>query len=180
MKYKRYFQPGGMFFFTLVTYKRRKLFVDERSIDLFNASVQYVQIKHPFEMDAYCICPDHIHMIWTLPEDEVDYPTRLRLLKSHFSHHYIDGDRLIVSESRKKNGEKDIWQRRYWEHFIRDEDDYLRHLEYIHYNPVKHGLVNAPALWRYSSFSEYVEQGLYPVEWGNQDEMEYIDNAGHE
>lgn len=180
MKYQRYFQPGGTFFFTIVTYKRRKIFISEKTINLFNESVKCVQQRHPFEIQAFCICPDHIHMIWKLPEDDVDYPTRLRLIKSHFSHHYNDKNRFGLPESRIKKGEKTIWQRRYWEHFIRNEEDFSRHIEYIHFNPVKHGLVDSPILWKFSSFSDFVQQGLYPADWGENSSMDYLNKYDYE
>ncbi len=180
MQYRRYFQPGGTYFFTVVTYSRRKIFIQEKAFDLFNESICYVQGRKPFNINAFCVCPDHIHMIWTLPENDADYPTRWRLIKSYFSHHCKEGESLEISKSGVKKYGKQVWQHRYWEHFIRNEEDYSRHVEYIHFNPVKHGLASSPSLWKYSSFQDYVSQGLYPVEWGTKEEMGYLDKFGNE
>jgi putative transposase len=110
------------------------------------------------------VLPDHVHMIWTLPEGDSDYPTRWRLIKSGFTHALPDagGNQL----SRQLKGERCVWQRRYWEHFIRDDQDLLRHVEYIHYNPVHHGLTKTPGEWPYTSFHRFVQRGLYPADWG--------------
>jgi putative transposase len=138
MEYKRYFQPGGTYFFTIVTCNRRKIFVDERAFQLFHESIDSVQRNHPFQIVAYCICPDHVHMIWTLPPDDSDYPTRWRLLKSYFSKNWTSVENIQMTSSRSNKNEKMVWQRRYWEHHIKDEIDLKNHIEYVHYNPVKH------------------------------------------
>ncbi len=106
-------------------------------------------------------------MIWTLPEKDADYSMRWRLIKSYFSHQY-KGQIELISDVRKAKGERAVWQRRFWEHWIRDEDDYARHFDYIHYNPVKHGLVMSPGEWKHSSFQEYVKKGVYPADWGGE------------
>ncbi len=180
MQFRRYFLPGGTYFFTVVTYNRRKIFIREEAFDLFNESICYVQGRRPFNINAFCICPDHIHMIWTLPENDADYPTRWRLIKSYFSHHYQEGESLGISKSGAKVYGKNVWQHRYWEHFIRNEEDYSRHVEYIHFNPVKHGLASSPSSWEHSSFLDYVSQGLYPLKWGMGEEMRYLDKFGNE
>jgi putative transposase len=115
---------------------------------------------------AYVILPDHIHAIWTLPEGSGDYSTRWRLVKSYFTRSYRRSDTTLISDSRRKKGEQGVWQRRFWEHLIRDEADLLHHVEYIHYNPIKHGYIHSLKEWRDSSFLSYVEDGLYPLNWG--------------
>jgi putative transposase len=111
-------------------------------------------------------------MIWSLPESDSDYPTRWRLIKSHFTRHW-DGVRGIsIPDSRQRKGERAVWQRRYWEHLIRDDVDLKRHVEYIHYNPVKHGLVRAPVEWKHSSFHTFVKEGLYTSDWGAEEGFE--------
>ncbi len=123
MKYKRYFQPGGTYFFTVVTCNRRKIFVDEHEFQLFHQAIDYVQRNHPFQINAYCICPDHVHMIWTLSDNDSDYPTRWRLIKSNFSRNWTFKENIQITSSRTKKHERMVWQRRYWEHYIKDEID---------------------------------------------------------
>jgi putative transposase len=171
MNYRRAIVPGGTFFFTVVTYYRQKLFDSNENIDLLREAFRFVMQNHPFKIVAIVVLPDHIHCIWTLPEDDGDYPTRWRLIKNHFSHHFTLEPEFTLSNSQKSKGEKAIWQRRYWEHLIRDEDDLRKHVEYIHYNPVKHGLVKSPVDWLYSSFHQYVRQGLYSADWGADEVM---------
>ena len=166
MKYRRVYIRGGTYFFTLVTYERQPLFQPKESIDLLFDALQYTTTRLPFEIVAYVILPDHMHFIWALPEGSDDYSTRWRLIKSYFTRHYKQKGRAGVSESRKKKMEQDIWQRRFWEHLIRDTIDLSRHVEYIHYNAIKHGYVNSLMEWEHSSFIQYVRDGLYPPNWG--------------
>jgi len=180
MKYIRFFQEGGTYFFTAVTFNRRKIFNTELNCNFFHQAVEKVCEKHPFEVIAYCICPDHIHMIWTLPQDNSDYPTRWRLIKSYFSRKLNDPEDHALSQSRMSKGEKNIWQRRYWEHYIKDETDLKNYIEYIHYNPVKHHYAKSPISWKDSSFSDYVNEGLYDRNWGNNERMNYLDKFGKE
>ena len=136
--------------------------------------------QHPFKIDAFVLLPEHLHCIWTLPQDDDNFSTRWRLVKSYFSRHcesrYQDG----VSVSRKKRKGQLIWQNRFWEHVIRDDDDFARHVDYIHYNPVKHGLVRSPKDWEYSSFKRYVQAGMYDELWGVGQEILFTDHIGNE
>ncbi len=166
MKYRRSFLPGGTFFFTLITYRRRPIFSPPEAIDLLWNAFGYTMQRMPFTVVANAILPDHLHFIWTLPADSSDYSTRWRLIKSHFTRNWWAGETTSENASRVKKGEKDVWQRRFWEHLIRDERDLTRHVEYIHFNPVKHGLVSSPSEWKYSSFLRYVQDGMYPMDWG--------------
>ena len=165
MRYKRFFQPGGTFFFTVVTYNRQVIFSDEPTIKILWDAVDYVKNHHPFEIFCYSILSDHLHMIWILPEGDSDYPMRWRLIKSHFTRNWKNGRRLPVSTSRQKKKEQGVWQRRYWEHTIQDDNDLVRHVEYIHYNPVKHQLVSSPNDWHHSSFHDFVKNGFYSKDW---------------
>jgi putative transposase len=115
------------------------------------------------------LLPDHLHCIWTLPEQDHDYPTRWKKIKTLFSKSYLKGGGTTgeVSQSMTNKGEVGIWQRRYWEHTIYDEKDLDHHIEYIHYNPIKHGLVESTLDWPWSSFHRYVNMGLFPEEWGS-------------
>ena len=153
MQYRRAFVPGATFFFTVVTARRRPLFDDAAACDLLRQAFRHVAKQHPFTVNAIVVLPDHLHCLWTLPPGDAGYPTRWRLIKTRVTQHYGAGNAL--------------WQPRYWEHLIRDETDYRQHVEYIHYNPVKHGYVTHPSEWPYSSFRRYVKEGLVPAEWGN-------------
>ena len=119
-------------------------------------------------------------MIWELPKGDVDFSNRMRLVKSFFSHHVNESYKNLKTESRMKKGELAVWQRRFWEHMIRDEDDLLHHVEYIHYNPVKHGLGTSPKDWLFSSFHDFVNQDLYDEDWGTISDMRYLDKFGNE
>ncbi|WP_298441983.1 transposase [uncultured Ferrimonas sp.] len=151
MQYRRAFQSGGCYFFTLVSHQRRTDLLLPQWPRLKEALL-ITQRQRPFTIDALCVMPDHLHLMLTLPQDDDDFPTRLRLFKTRFT------KSLNMSER--------IWQRRYWEHLIRDPADYQAHFDYLHYNPVKHGLVTQVADWPYSTFHRYVADGVYPVDWG--------------
>ncbi len=166
MKYHRLYVPGGTYFFTLVTYHRLPIFKSPESVDLFYDALNYTSARMPFESIAYVILPDHLHFVWSLPERSSDYSTRWRLIKSYFTRYYAGKDEAMISASRKQKMEQAVWQRRFWEHLIRDETDLANHIEYIHFNPIKHGYVNCLADWKYSSFLKYVEEGFYPSNWG--------------
>jgi putative transposase len=146
--YRRIFIPGGTYFFTVTLEDRRKRYLTE-NIDAFRRA--YACERHPYETIAIVVLPDHLHCVWTLPPDDHDFPTRWRLLKSHFSRAVAPPD-----EARgRRKGERGIWQRRYWEHAIRDDDDLERHVQYIHGNPVKHGLVKDADDWPHSSWHRW-------------------------
>jgi putative transposase len=166
MKYRRAYLPGGTFFFTLVTYKRRPIFSTPQAVEHLQNAFRYTLSRMPFTVVASVILPDHMHFIWTLPAESSDFSTRWRLIKSHFTRNWHVKDSISENASRVQKGEKDVWQRRFWEHLIRDELDLTRHVEYIHYNPVKHGLVVSPGHWQYSSFRKYVREGQYLLDWG--------------
>jgi putative transposase len=161
--YRRNFIEGGSFFFTVNLTDRRSHLLIKR-IDLLRQSFRYTQSRHPFTIDAVVVLPDHLHAIWTLPSGDADYAVRWRLIKSMFSRGVERVEER--SESRRLKRERGIWQRRYWEHTLRDEGDVGRHCDYIHYNPVKHGYVKSVENWPFSSFRKFVRSGLYPVDWG--------------
>jgi putative transposase len=173
MQYRRIHAPGGTFFFTLVTYECRQVFGEEQTVILLRNAFRSVLQKHPFTIEAAVVLPDHQHMIWRLPENDGDYATRWRLIKSHFTHHWEGNRDIPTSTSRQLKGERAVWQRRYWEHLIRDDRDWQQHVEYIHYNPVKHGLARAPVEWKYSSFHTFVKQGLYSPDWGSGEMIKF-------
>ncbi|MBN1888999.1 MAG: transposase, partial [Thermoflexales bacterium] len=124
--------------------------------------------------------PDHLHCIWTLPEDDSDFSIRWRLIKSAFTRKCNMPQPTVLSSSRQHKGEQAVWQRRFWEHRIRDETDFIRHVEYIHYNPVKHSLVKAPRDWEYSSFHRFVREGAYDQAWGSETGISFEAGIGSE
>lgn len=166
--YRRARIPGGIYFFTLVTFRRRPLFASDQARRCLRQSIAEVRERYPFEMEAICLLPDHLHAIWKLPEGDVAYSQRWNEIKGLFSKHFrtLVGGSGVIARSREQKGEANYWQRRYWEHLIRNETDYRRHLDYLHYNPVKHGLVKRVIDWPWSSFHRCVREGIYPVDWG--------------
>ncbi len=180
MRYRRAKTPGSTYFFTVVTYQRQRIFQDADAVAVLRAAFGDVKASLPFEIDAIALLPDHLHCILTLPEGDADFSTRWRLIKGKFSRRCPMRYQRGQSESRRRKGEKAVWQRRFWEHQIRDETDFARHVDYIHYNPVRHGLVDAPKDWPYSSFHRAVRQGIYPIDWGSNEAIVFPDSVGHE
>ena len=168
LKYRWVFLKGGTYFITIVTYHRVALFINPEARKYLHQAFVDVKSRFPFDMEAVCLLPDHLHVLMCLPEDDADYPMRIREIKRLFTKAYLNniGSGAPRNESRQRKNEAAIWQRRYWEHFIRDENDLNIHIDYIHYNPVKHGWVNAVAEWTWSSFHRYVRLGFYDREWG--------------
>ena len=151
-------------FFTVNLLERNNtLLVDH--IDLLRESIRLCKQKHPFHIDAWVVLPEHMHCIWTLPEGDDDFSNRWKMIKTQFSKGLPKVERR--SKVRIKRGERGIWQRRFWEHAIRHDRDYVAHMDYLHFNPVKHGWVDKVIDWPYSSFHLYVKRGLYPVDWTN-------------
>jgi putative transposase len=160
--YRRNRIPGATYFFTVNPRDRRSgLLVTH--IDALRGAVRDVRQLLPFRIDAWVVLPDHIHCLWTLPEEDSDFPERWRRIKATFSKSLPDIEPQLPIKPRK--GERGIWQRGYWEHTIRDDRDYAAHLDYIHFNPVKHGLAESAGDWPFSSFRRCVAAGLYPADW---------------
>jgi putative transposase len=178
MKYRRAFIPGGSFFFTLVTEQRRPLLASVDAVDVLRMAFRVVRATRPFEIDAIVVLPDHLHCIWTLPPGDADFATRWRLIKTWFTKHCDPALRTTPNRARMSTGQQAIWQHRYWEHALRDETDVSRHIDYIHFNPVKHGHVSSVMEWPHSSFRRFVKDGVYPADWG-QGAMDF-DGVGHE
>ncbi len=160
--YRRANAAGASYFFTVNLADRNGALLTEH-IGSLRAAFQYVHERHPYTTDAIVILPDHLHAIWTLPEGDADFSTRWRLLKTEFTRSLPAGERR--TESRTARGERGIWQRRYWEHMIRNEQDLARHVDYIHINPVKHGYVRRVSDWPHSSFHRFVAAGILPPDW---------------
>jgi putative transposase len=162
--YRRMHQKGGIYFFTVNLLARQNNTLLTTHIEALRAAIKYTKTNHPFIIHAWVVLPEHMHCIWEPPENDDDFATRWRLIKSHFSKAISNTE--YQSPVRKKRGERGIWQRRFWEHCIRDEIDYRQHMDYIHYNPVKHGYVVKPRDWPYSTFQHCVNDGLYDLDWG--------------
>jgi len=160
--YRRNRVPGGTYFFTVTLRNRKSALLVERIEDLRWALISVKREKR-FRMEAWVVLPEHLHMIWTLPPSDADYSGRWRLIKARFSRRLANTE---ISLSRNAKGEYDLWQRRFWEHTLRDEADFARHVDYVHFNPVKHGLVERVCDWPHSSFHRYVRMGTYGFEWG--------------
>ena len=177
-EYRRRKIPGAAYFFTAVTQDRKPILTGENARLCLHKAFQHVQSYHPFQIEAIVLLPEHLHTIWKLPDNDFDYSSRWNWIKRKFTQSFmpdidIDSD---IPESKHKKRERGIWQRRYWEHCIRDEKDFIRHLDYIHYNPVKHGHVRKPKDWEWSSFHRYVKLGWYTMDWGDSDSD--IENIG--
>ena len=164
MEYRRADTQGGTYFFTVNLAERKKTLLTD-NWDLLRGSLMQVKTAYPFKIDAMVILPDHLHVMWTLPPGDADYATRWMLIKSNFSRGIPKDERINASKRKKR--ERGIWQRRYWEHQIRDQNDYSRHLEYIHYNPVKHGYVMNAEDWYHSTLKHCIRQGLVDSGWAS-------------
>jgi putative transposase len=161
VRYRRNLVPGGSFFFTVTLADRRSsILVDH--VGVLRAAFRIARQERPFQIDAIVVLPDHLHAIFTLPPDDADFSGRWRRIKGHFTRQIIAAG---ISVGRHPNGEYALWQRRFWEHTIRDDGDFARHVNYIHFNPVKHGLVTRVRDWPYSSFRLYVRRGLLTEDW---------------
>jgi len=177
-EYRRSLVPGGTYFFTVVTYERKNILIDQKARNLLRDVWKDVSSRHPFEMVAYCILPNHFHVVMTLPENDSNFSIRIREIKRLFTLRYTGDRPNNISESRIKRKESSVWQRRFWEHVIRDENDLNRHIEYIHFNPVIHGLVDRVCDWESSSFHRFVKDGLYEPGWGESVSIDPDRNYG--
>ncbi len=159
-QYHRAISPGGTFFFTLVTHQRKNIFENEYNVQILRDAIKKIKATRPFNIDAMVVLPDHIHCIWKLPEDDFDFSGRWREIK-----------KSVTKSISHHNGYpvKTIWQRRFWEHLITDDKDWRTHMDYIHYNPVKHGYVKSPIDWPWSSFNNAVKKGWYDANWGSSE-----------
>jgi putative transposase len=161
VRYRRNFLPGGTYFFTVTLSERRSTALVDHVGELRDA-FRAARHARPFAVEAIVILPDHLHAIFTLPPDDTDFSGRWRRIKGHFSSALIDAG---IELKRNANGALALWQRRFWEHTIRNDDDFTRHVDYIHFNPVKHGLVSRVCDWPHSSFHRYVREKMLPQDW---------------
>ena len=160
--YRRNRVVGGTYFFTVNLLERKKTLLVDHIDELRNA-ISKVRKQKPFHIDAWVILPEHMHCIWTLPKGDDDYSSRWRAIKTTFSKSLPKTEHL--SKTKVNRNERGIWQHRFWEHTIRDDRDYQTHMDYLHFNPVKHGLVNNVREWEYSTFHHLVKKGIYPENW---------------
>ena len=190
-RFLRYFAPGGTFFFTLVTYQRRPILTLPIARRLLRRSIREVQARRPFTFEGFVLLPDHLHCVMVLPPGDADFSTRWRKIKEGFTRSFLvqsATDRIpgaktpvgriidptislgrvtepAVSPGQARKGLRGVWQQRFWEHAIRDEADFARHMNYIHFNPVKHGLATCPHAWPWSTFPRWVREGVYEADW---------------
>ena len=165
--YRRAFQPGGTFFLTLVTERRAPIFADDAARTLLHDAINQCRKFHPFALDAIVLLHDHLHVLITLPDGDANFSRRITHIKTPFTQKFLasGGGEQARSASRVRQRSRGIWQRRFWEHTIGDKTDRIRHLDYIHYNPVKHGYVKCPHAWPHSSFHRFAEEGYYERDW---------------
>ncbi len=180
--YRRADSPGGCYFFTVVTYDRRPIFAEEAARACLRHAWQTVKERKPFEITALCLLPEYLHCIWRLPPDDADFSSRWAGIKATFTREYLraGGHDVARKPSHLRSNEAAIWQRRFWEHKIRDELDLSRHINYIHFNPVKHGLVTDPTDWSWSTYHQYLREGYYGRQSLLNQRSEFEDISGGE
>ncbi len=168
VSYRRALAPGGRYFFTVTLADRRASLLTDR-IDALGIAFRKCRAAYPFETMAIVVLPEHLHCVWALPEGDADCALRWSLIKRAFTRRqYREGPTLPGTKT-------NLWQSRYWEHLIRDDADLRRHVDYIHYNPVKHGHATRPAEWPHSSFRRHVQRGWLPGDWGSGDAGDDVD-----
>jgi putative transposase len=179
-EYRRANTKGGTYFFTVVIYRRQPLLCDERVRAALREGIKTTRLTNPFSIDAWVLLPDHLHAIWTLPPDDAGFGIRWALIKRFVTKQCnpeLKRDEWM-NPSKLKRKESTFWQRRFWEHQIRNERDFQNHIDYIHYNPVKHGLVKKVSDWPFSTFHRYVGQGVYGTDWAGMSDDEELTGFG--
>jgi putative transposase len=178
-KYLRNYLPGGTYFFTVVTQDRRAILTTASSRKHLRTAIQCELQRAPFTQVAIALLPEHLHTVWSLSEGDADYSIRWKRIKQRFTRSFLadGGEEAETTANRKKHQERGVWQPRFWEHTVRDEDDLERCINYIHYNPVKHGLVERVCDYPWSTFHDYVKSGVYSLDWGCSHSLSDIDGA---
>ncbi len=169
--YRRWYVSGGTYFFTLVTFGRRKILTSELARPLLRAAIDEVREVMPLDIVAWVLLPDHLHTVWTLPTGDCAYSQRWQAIKGSFTKSYLaaGGSEGVRNRSRRRRRERAVWQRRFWEHTVEDEQDLSGCVDYVHWNPVKHGLVSRVRDWPWSTFHRFVDAGHYGIDWGQTD-----------
>jgi len=174
--YRRPHIYGGTYFITQVTYQRQPWLCSDIGRVALRTALEHVRQTYPFSIDAFVLLPDHFHCLWTLPQADSNLSMRMLLIKRFVTKYYGEQLRLNVSisRSREKRKERNLWQRRFWEHLIRDEVDFANHCDYIHYNPVRHNLCESPPQWAFSSIHRFIQQKIYPLDWGSSAKIQAL------
>jgi len=169
--YRRNYVSGGTYFFTVVTFERRPIFNDALARELLRNAMETIRAKREFEIVAMVLLPDHLHAVWSLPRGDRDYSTRWQLIKESFTRSYLTHGlpEARRNASRVRRRERAVWQRRFWEHTCREEIDVRRCVDYVHWNPRKHGYVQSVRDWPWSTFHRFVRLGEYSEDWGADD-----------
>ena len=159
-----------MFFLTVVTHQRRRILCTDGSRAILREAIETVRRDRPFELRAMVLLPDHFHALWVLPEGDADFSVRMGLIKKLFTRTFLaaGGTEGASTPSRLRHRNRGVWAKRFYEHTIRNYRDYKRHLDYIHFNPVKHGHVQRACDWPWSTFHSFVRKGEYPADWCKQ------------
>jgi len=178
--YRRANITGVTYFFTVVTYRRQRFLCDEPVRNALREAIRETRSVAPFTIDGWVLLPDHLHCIWTLPPDDADNGKRWALIKRFVTKQC--GPLLYrdewMNDSKRRRNESTLWQRRFWEHVIRDEADYRQHMDYLHFNPVKHGMVENVGDWPFSTFHRCVREGVYPGSWGGSGDVTRAEDFG--
>ncbi len=169
--YRRANIKGGTYFFTVVTYRRQTFLCNDHVRKALRDGILAVQTTHSFIIDGWVLLPDHLHCIWTLPAGDANFSVRWAMIKRFVTKQCGPDLRREdwLNKSKRRRNESTIWQRRFWEHKIPDKQDYERHMDYLHYNPVKHGYVKNVKDWPHSTFHRYVSQGVYGQNWAGDE-----------
>jgi putative transposase len=171
--YRRAHVPGGTFFFTLKTERNAPIFHDSSAVELLGSILRVANERWPVVTNAMVLLPDHLHALWSMPSGDDRYSLRWAWIKKEFTKQFLTngGAEQPISDSKRRHRRRGVWQRKFWEHTIQDEDDFHAHFDYIHWNPVKHGYVRCPADWPHSTFQRWVAAGVYQPHWGCGDRM---------
>jgi putative transposase len=171
--YRRWRTPGGIVFLTVVTYARQRILCQDNARELLHRVMDETRKGRPWVMKGMVLLPDHMHMLWGLPEDDDDFSGRVALIKKRFTHAWLAlaGQESRTTRAQRRWRRRGVWQPRFWEHQIPDARDYAMHLDYIHFNPVKHGLVRRVVDWPFSSFHRYVRLGWYQLDWAGTSDL---------
>jgi putative transposase len=171
--YRRWYVPGGTYFFTVVAYGRRPILTTDEGRKFLREAIETNQQRRPFSLIATCLLPDHWHLVMQLPPGDADYSTRLKRIKEEFTMRWLNAGlpEATVTAAQRANGERGVWQPRFWEHTVQDEFELERCVDYVHWNPRKHRLVTRVRDWTWSSFHRFVAAGHYDIDWGGAEPL---------